>query len=224
MAPRLVLVFILVINFLTALAAQTPAAPAGFTVTPVLENASVIAVRLKLAPGAREQPHTHAYAMLVVVLTAGEMEMHNGDAHTKGARHVGDVEFVNAGVSHHAANTGAAPLEALVLAIKPERVRGGTSTPAQASPGISRKTILDKPDVTVTQLEFEADVREPVHTHPYDLLVVATTPARLDVQLAGKKDVHGFAVGETIFIPRNTPHAVANAGTSSLRLLAVRLK
>jgi len=190
----------------------------------VLDNATITAVRLKLAPGAKEQPHTHAYPMLVVVLTKGEMEMRNGEGHTKGARKVGDVEFVAAGVSHNAANVGAAPLEALVLAIKPERVRGGTAPPAQALPGVTRKPLLDNPDVKVTRLEFEAEVREAVHTHPYDLLVVPTTPARLDIQVGDKKHVRGYAIGEAIFIPRTVPHAVANVGTASFRILGIAIK
>ena len=191
---------------------------------PVLDNATVTAVRLKLAPGAKEQPHTHPYPMLVVVLTHGEMEMYNGDVHTKSPRKPGDLEYIGAGVSHHSGNVGAMPLEALVLAIKPDRVRGGTAPPAQALPGVTRTPMLDKPDVIVTRLEFEAEVREAVHTHPYDLLVVPTTPARLDVQIGDKKSVRGYAVGEAFFIPRNVPHAVANVGTSSFRLLSIRFK
>ena len=204
--------------------AQAPAPPPGFTVKPVLDNATVTAVRLKIAPGAKEQPHTHPYPMLVVVLTRSEMEMHNGETHTKSMRKPGDIEFVNTGVSHNAGNIGTTPLEALVLAIKPERVRGGAVSPRQAVPGIIRKPMLDKPDLSVTRLEIDADVREPVHTHPYDLAVVPTALDRLDVQVGDKKNVRAYAPGEMIFIPRNVPHAVANGGTTAIRLLAIVIK
>ena len=207
-----------------SLGAQAPALPPGFTVTPVLDNATLTAVRLKVAPGAKEQPHTHPYSMLVVVLTHGEMEMHNGEAHTRGLRKPGDLEFVSAGVSHNARNVGTAPLDALVIAIKPERVRGGAAPPRQAVPGITRKPMLDKPDLSVTRLEIDADVREPVHTHPYDLMVVPTMPGRLDVQVGDKKNVRAYTTGEMIFIPRNVPHAVANGGTTAVRVLAVVVK
>jgi quercetin dioxygenase-like cupin family protein len=203
---------------------QAPAPPPGFTVKPLLDNATVTAVKLKLAPGAAEQPHTHPYPMLVIVLTPSEIAMHNGEAHTKGVRKPGDIDYVEAGVSHNAANAGTMPLEALVLAIKPDRMRGGAAPPAQATPGVTRTSVLDRPDVAVTRLEFEADVREPVHTHPYDLLIVPVTPARLDLQVGDRKDVHGYGVGEAIFVPRNVPHAVANVGTSSFRLLGIAFK
>jgi quercetin dioxygenase-like cupin family protein len=204
--------------------AQGPAVPPGFTVTPILDNATLTAARLKMAGGAREQPHTHPYPMLIVVLTPSEIEIDNGTAHSKGARKPGDIEFVAAGASHKVANAGTMPLEALVLAIKPDRVRGGTAPPAQALPGITRKPLLDTPDLAVTRLEFEPNVREPVHTHPYDLAVVPTMAARLDLQVGDKKNVRGYTAGEMIFIPRNVPHAVANVGTSAFRLLAIRIK
>jgi quercetin dioxygenase-like cupin family protein len=204
--------------------AQAPAPPPGFTVKPVLDNATLTAIRLKIAPGAREQPHTHSYPMLVVVLTPSEMEIHNGDAHSKGLRKPGDLEFVGAGVSHNAGNPGPTPLEALVLAIKPDRVRGGPAPPRQAVPGIIRKPLLDKADLSVTRLEIDADVREPVHTHPYDLAVVPTTAGRLDVQVGDKKQVRAYMPGEMIFIPRNVPHTVANGGTTATRLLAIVIK
>lgn len=207
-----------------AVAAQTPTAPAGITVTPVLDNATATAVRLKLAPGAKEQPHTHPYPLLIVLLKTGEMEMHNGEVHTRRVRKSGDVEYVAAGVSHNASNVDAMPLEALAVSIKMERALGGTAPRSQGLPGVTRTPVLDKPEIVVTRLEFEAAVREPVHTHPYDLLLVPTAPGRLDVQVGDKKNVRGYAVGEAFFVPRNVPHALANVGTSSLRLLSIRFK
>jgi quercetin dioxygenase-like cupin family protein len=223
MPPRLLFLGALLVQ-VGSPGAQTPAPPPGFTVKPLLDNPTVTVVRLKMAPGAREQPHTHSYPMLVVVLTPSEMEMHNGETHTKGPRKPGDIEFVNKGVSHHAGNAGATPLDALVLAIKTDRVRGGAVSPRQAVPGIIRKPLLDKPDLSVTRLEIDADVREPVHTHPYDLAVVPTMAGRFDVQVGDKKQVRAYAPGEMIFIPRNVAHAVANGGTTTLRLLAVVIK
>ncbi len=218
--PHLLLLLLSV----AAVGAQTPETPAGISVTPVLDNATITAVRLKLAPGAKEQPHTHPYPLLVVVLKPGEMEMHNGDMHTKRVRNSGDIEYVAAGVSHNAGNVGAMPLEALAVSIKIDRASGAAAPARQAQPGVTRTPLLDKPDIAVTRLEFEADAREPVHTHPYDLLFVPTAPGRLDVQIGDKKNVRGYAVGEAFFVPRNVPHAVANVGTSSLRLLSVRFK
>jgi quercetin dioxygenase-like cupin family protein len=223
MARRLVAVFALVLG-LVPLQAQAPALPPGITTTPVFDNATVGVIRLGLAAGAREQPHTHPYGMLVVFLNASDVEIHNGATVTKGPRKTGEVVYFAPNTTHYAINAGTMAAEGLVLSIKPDRVRGGPGTPAQALPGVTRTPVLDNAEVTITKLDFEPDVRESVHTHPYDLIVVPATPARADIQVGSKKQVRSFAVGEAIFIPRMTPHALANAGTSSFRLLGIAIK
>jgi quercetin dioxygenase-like cupin family protein len=215
---------ILAIAVTTAGAAQERAVPPGFTVTPVLDNKTIDVVRLQLAPGARETPHAHPYSFLVILLSRCELDMHNGGTHTKSARKPGDVEFVGAGVSHAAANVGSTPLDVLAVAIKPERVRGRTGAPPQPLPGLSRTSLLDNSDVVVTRLEFEPEVREPLHTHPYDLLVVPITSGRIDMQVGDKKTMHTYAIGESIFIPRGVPHTGANAGTAPFRVLGIAIK
>jgi quercetin dioxygenase-like cupin family protein len=220
MIPRLAAALLLAMAGVSV--AQEPGK--GTTVTPVLDNSTVSVSRVTLAPGAREQTHTHPHPILLVVLSRSDVEMHHGSAHTKGPRAAGDVEFVGAGVPHARANVGAAPLDELVLALKPDRPHGGTTPPPQPLPGVTRTLLLDNSDVTVTRLDFEAGAREPVHTHPYDLLVVPTTPARMDLQLGMSKEVRGYAAGETIFIPRSVPHAAANVGTSSFRVLGIAVK
>ena len=224
MVRRLALLAALVTAGAAVAGAQAPPAPAGFTVLPVLDNATVGVSRLQLAPGAREQPHTHPYPMLVVLLSRSDVEMRNGTVHTRTTRNVGDFEFVDRNVPHAAANVGAAPLDALVLALKPERVRGGTAPPPQALPGLSRSLKLDNPDLSVTRLEFDPDIRESVHTHPYDLVIVPLTHARIDLQLGAKKDVRSYGTGQAIFVPKGVPHAVANVGTAPFRILGVAIK
>jgi quercetin dioxygenase-like cupin family protein len=202
--------------------AQQP--PPGVTIKPVLDNATLAVSKLTLAPGAREPIHAHPHPLLVVILTRGEVEMHNGPSHTKGAKAPGDVEYVAAGVPHAGANVGTTPVQGLVLALKPDRPHGGTAPPPQSLPGLTRTPVLDNADLTVTRLAFEEDVREALHTHPYDLLVLPITPARLDLQLGMSKEVRGYAVGEAVFIPRSVPHAAANVGTSPFKLLGIAIK
>ena len=85
-------VLLIVLNA-AVLAAQAPTLPAGFTVTRVLDNATISAVRLKLAPGAKEQPHTHPSSMLVIMKRASENEMQKGDKHNKVMRKDGEIEY-----------------------------------------------------------------------------------------------------------------------------------
>ena len=223
MVARLALSLMIGMSNLPVPDRQAPAAPGVSTVS-VLDNETTGVEHLVLAPGAREQPHTHAHPIVVIVLTRSDMEIHNGTSHTKGTQQPGHLEFVKAGTAHHTANVGTTPLHALVLSIKPDRPRGGIAPPAQATPGVTRTSLLDNAHVTVTKLEFEPDVREPLHTHPFDLLVVPTTASRVDMQIGDRKEMRGYMVGEAIFIHRGVPHAVANIGAASFRAVAVAFK
>lgn len=207
-----------------AVDAQTPAPVPGRTVTPLFENGTLSAVKLTFAPGSRETPHTHPYPLLVIVTNHGEMEMSNGGPAMKGSRAPGDCEFVAAGVTHAAANVGSTPLEAIALNLKADRVKGGVAPAPQPLPGLARTPMSSNDDLVVTRLEFDADVREPVHTHPYDLVVVPISAGSLDLQIGNKKSVHNSPVGEAIFIPRGVPHAAANVGTTPLRILGIAIK
>lgn len=209
-----------------AVSAQAPApAPVpGRTVTPIFDNATLAAVKLTFAPGSRETPHTHPYPMLVVVTNRGELEMANGGPAMKGSRGPGDYEFVPTGVTHAAANVGTAPLDAIALNLKANRVKGGVAPAPQPLPGLTRTPVTSNDDLGVTRLDFEPDVREPVHTHPYDLVVVPISAGSLDLQIGDQKSVHNSPVGEAIFIPRGVPHAVANVGAAPLHIIGVAIK
>jgi quercetin dioxygenase-like cupin family protein len=203
---------------------QGPGLPPGMSVTPLFENASVAVVRLTLAPGTREMPHTHPYAMLIIPITRGDIEMLKGGATTKTTREVGSVDVVEPQVVHAGANVGSTPIEAIIVAVKADRVKGGTAPPLPRPQGITATDVLDTTDAAVRRVELAPGAREVSHTHPYDFVVVMTTRSRMDVQLAGKTETKDFAVGDAFFIPRNTPHAVANPSQEPLALLGVAIK
>jgi quercetin dioxygenase-like cupin family protein len=206
-------------------AGQQPPPPApGITLRPVFDNPTVTVARITLAPGAREMPHTHPYSLVTMLLTPGDLDMLKGETTTRRAREVPNVDFVPRGLRHAAANVGASPIDGLVVAIKPDRVPGGTSPPLPRPAGITATDVLDATDAAVRRVELAAGAREVTHTHPYDFVVVAVTRSRMEVQLAGKTETKEFAVGDAFFIPRDTPHAVANPGTAPLALLGVAIK
>jgi len=191
---------------------------------PVFTNDSVAIERLLLLPGSDEAPHTHAYPMVVVQLTRGDAEMQNADARTKGTRNPGAVDFIATNATHSAANVGGAPFEVLTIGINPERLRGGTAPPATAPAGVTRTPILDNADATVTRLEFAPSAREPVHMHPYDLVVVPLTTSHIELQIGTEKEMKTLTPGDAFFIPRFEPHAVANVGPDTLTVLGVVIK
>jgi quercetin dioxygenase-like cupin family protein len=206
-----------------AAAQQPPPAP-GITLRPVFDNPTVTVARITLAPGAREMPHTHLYSLVTIQLSPGDLEMLKGETTARRAREVPNVDFVARELRHAAANIGSTPVEGLVIAIKPDRVRGGTSPPLPRPAGITATDVLDSADAAVRRVELAPGAREVTHTHPYDFVVVSATRSRMEVQLAGTTETKEFAVGDAFFIPRDTPHAVANPGREPLALLGVAIK
>lgn len=198
--------------------------PPGITRTQLLDNATVMVARLNMAPGARETVHTHPFSAVVVQLTVGEVDMRVGTRRETAQRGHEHVEFIAAEMPHAAANVGKAPFDVITIALKPDRVRGGTQPPAEAPPGISRKQVLDNSDARATWVVFEPGAREPVHSHPFDLVLVQLNPGRMEVLLGENKTVRHYEMGEVLFLPRNVPHAVSNADTSRFDVMSVAVK
>ena len=82
--------------------------------------------------------------------------------------------------------------------------------------------MLDNAEARVTRVEFAAGAREPVHSHPFDLAVVPLTAGRLEVRIGEKVETRAYSPGDPMFLPRDIPHAVANAGTTSVFSVGIK--
>ncbi len=200
------------------------AMPAGITRTAILDNATVMVARLTLAPGAREQMHTHPFSAVVVQLGPGNVEMRLGPAVDTTRRDLGHVEFIAAEMPHAAANVGTTPFDVVTVALKPSRRRGGDQPPTAARPDISRTLILDNGEARVGRAVFEPGAREAVHSHPFDMVIVQLEAGRMDVQVGEDRTDKDYAVGEVVFLPRDIPHSVANSGGRPRAILSVAIK
>lgn len=202
--------------------AGTP--PAGITRTELENNTTALIARLRMAPGAREDVHTHLFSALVVQIGAGDVEMRLGDAHTTTRRAHGFVEFIPQEVPHAAANVGREPFDVVTIAMKPDRRPGGDAPASPAPAGITRTPVLENAEARVTHVTFASQAREPVHTHPFDLVVVQLTAGRVEVRVGDNTSTREYAPGEVIFLPRDVPHAVSNVDRGSFELLSVGIK
>lgn len=212
--------------FLTACAASLAAhaTPPGITRTQLLDNTSVLVARLHMEPGAREDLHTHPFSAVVVQMGAGDVEMRIGTRRETAPREAGHVEFLAAEIPHAAANVGSAPFEVVTVALKPDRRRGGVQLPSEAPPGIARNPLLDNTEARATHVTFAPGAREPVHSHPYDLVLVQLTPGRMEVRLGDDTTVKDYAAGDVIFLPRDVPHAAASADQYPFSIVSVGIK
>lgn len=198
--------------------------PAGITRTPILDNETVMVARLTLAPGAREQTHTHPFSAVVVQLGPGNVEMRLGPTADTARRDLGHVEFIGAEIPHAAANVGTAPFEVVTVALKPSRRRGGEQPPTAARAGISRTQVLDNGEARVGRAVFEPGAREPVHSHPFDMVIVPLESGRLDVQVGEDRTSRDYAIGDVVFLPRDVQHSVANVDRRPLTIMSVAIK
>jgi quercetin dioxygenase-like cupin family protein len=207
---------------LLAVLAQTM--PAGITRTALLENDTVMMARLRMAPGAREDVHTHPFAAVVVQIDAGEVEARVGTRRETARREPGHVDFIAAEMPHAAANAGPAPFDVVTVALKAGRARGGTQPPSQSPAGITRTPLLDNAEARATRVTFGPGSREPVHSHPFDMVVVQVTAGTMEVLVGGKTETRDYAPGEVVWLPRDVPHAVANAGGRAFTVVSVGVK
>ena len=71
---------------------------------------------------------------------------------------------------------------------------------------------------------FPPDAREPVHTHPNDLLTVQLSAGKVEILNGADRAVGERAVGFVQFLARDVAHAYISADTKPFELLSVSVK
>jgi quercetin dioxygenase-like cupin family protein len=198
--------------------------PAGIERTVLVDNATVLVARLRLAPGAREEPHTHPFSAVVVQIEPGKVDMQLGDTRSTEMRPVGFAEFIPREVRHAAANVGPAAFEIVTVAIKPDRTPSADAPATAPRPGITRTPVLDNPEASVARVTFAGSAREPVHSHPNDLILVTLGSGSIEVQMGAERSTKAYPSGSVFFLPRNVDHAVANASDEPLAFMRVTIR
>jgi quercetin dioxygenase-like cupin family protein len=84
--------------------------------------------------------------------------------------------------------------------------------------------ILDNDEARATNVRFAPGAREPIHSHPFDLVLIQLTPAKMEVQVGDEKTVKDYDVGAVIFLPRNISHAVSSAHPAPFEILSVAIR
>jgi quercetin dioxygenase-like cupin family protein len=87
-----------------------------------------------------------------------------------------------------------------------------------------RTMLIDNADVRVVRVQFAPGGREPLHTHPNDLLTMQVTDGEVEIVAAADRSSALREAGFVQFIPRNVSHAYANTDVKSFELLSVSIK
>ena len=187
------------------LAATTSLARQAIERTAVLDNATVGVLRARLAAGAREAIRANGAPLIVIHPKAGPA-------------------FVADGGEYAAVNDEAAPIDLLLVVVKPNRPAAPAAPPTEAPPGITRTTLIDNADVRVVRVRFAPGSREPIHTHPNDLLTVQLTPGTFDIVVGSDTTFGAHPAGFTKFLPRDVPHAYISTDAIQFDLLSISIK
>lgn len=191
--------------------------------TTVLDNSTIAVTRLHFAATAAETIHTHPFPIVIVQLTNGTITVLDREMQRVGSR-PGEVWFIPAETRHAAANKSASGVDLLAIALKQERPPAPAAPATAAPPGISRATLVDNADVRVVRVRFATDGREPIHSHPNDLITVQITPGKIEMINGSSRMTRECEPGFVQFLPRNVPHAYASADDKAFELLSVSIK
>jgi quercetin dioxygenase-like cupin family protein len=220
--PRMLLGVMLMPLALTQTSVPQP--PPGVTRTALVDNSSVVVARLKMEPGARETVHTHPFSAVVIQLTPGDVEMTlSGKTETR-HHDAAQADFIPRNAPHAAANVGRAAFELITIGIKPDRKPGSAAPATAAPPGIERTILLDNDEARVTRVAFSPSAREPDHTHPYDLVLVALTNGTTELLLGSDRKKADHQAGFVWFLPRDVTHAVTSTSPGRIEFMSVGIK
>jgi quercetin dioxygenase-like cupin family protein len=208
--------------FVVAIATQAAGTP-GIDRTQLIDNPTVTVTRLHFAVGAAEERHTHAFPLLIVQLVDGNVTVKQGDL-IKVSDRAGEVFFVPAKAPHAASNNGRKAMDLIAVAIKPTRKKAPVAPATAAPPGITRTTLLDNDVVRVVLVKFAPEGREPLHTHPNDLLTIQMSAGLVEIVNGSDKSTSVRPPGFVQFVPRDVSHAYASADTKPFELISVAIK
>lgn len=192
--------------------------------TPVLQNETVAVTRLRFGPGARESVHTHPFPLVLIQMTSGDIAVQEQSTTKRGGR-VGEVWYVPADRPHAITRLSNEPaIDVIAVAVLPNRPTAPAAPPTEAPQGINRATLVDNENVRVVRVGFSPGSREPVHTHPNDLLTIQLTRGKLDMQIGADHNRQSVEPGLVKFLPRNVPHAYISEDTKPFELISLSVK
>ena len=193
--------------------------------TPIMQNDTVALTHLRFRPGSRETVHTHPFPLLLIQLSAGDLDVKARDVVKRGT-HAGEVWYVATNESHAVMTVASATatVDVLAIALLPSRIKAAAAPVTEAPPGVTRTTLIDNVDVRVARVRFDPGSKEPLHSHPFDLLTVQLTPGNLDLVDGSEHTTGTREPGFIKFLQRSVQHAYASLDSKAFEMLSISVK
>jgi quercetin dioxygenase-like cupin family protein len=201
--------------------AQDPATAHSGQYHVVLDNPEVRVLHVMVKPGEKNAMHDHP-DHLAVMLTDSKVRfaMPDGTSSDLDGK-IGDAVFVPAG-KHAGENTGAGPLEAIIVELKGPQPPKATLPPSR--PGIKSTSLVDNPRVAAVRATADPTFSEPAGTtHDYSQVVIALGAGDFTLSVDGKA-TSTWKKGEARYIGRGVAHESKNTGGKPLDFVIVAIK
>src|SRR5262245_7825163 len=116
----------------------------------------------------------------------------------------------------------AAGLVALASLARGDESAKPVPVPAYAT-GVTATNLLENEKVTVLRVAIEPGGREAPHSHDFDLVTIALTPATMEIVRGGETTRVERAAGEVAFVPKGAVHGSRNLGQGRVEVIAIAL-
>ena len=190
----------------------------------VLDAPSVEMRRVSVAPAASGERREARVTTLCVNPSGEGVALFVDSGMMVETRPLREVSLVPKGWSYRLdAEKGPASVLIVELAERSTHV-SPHSTASGPPPGWSAEPLFDHEEVAAAHVNFEPGTRESPHQHNVNLALVFLTPARVNLTVGEKVEVRNFTQGDVLFLPKETLHAVSNAGEAAFEVLSLALK
>jgi quercetin dioxygenase-like cupin family protein len=188
----------------------------------LIDNASVRVLKIDVPAGAKTPMHSHPDALLVP-LTDGKARFTLADGKTEDSLLTKETAAYTPAGKHAGANTGTAPLDAILVEFK--TAAPGKATLPTNRPGLQQTTLAESPRAVAFKTTAAPDFQEPAGTtHEYDQVVIALGSADISLQVEGKPAVTKWQRGDVQFIGRGEKHEAKNVGGKPLDYIIVAIR
>jgi len=198
-----------------------------------IENEYLRVFQVEVAPRASTLMHRHRHDYVFVTL--GDSHVSNeveGKAPVELKLADGDTRFVPGNFAHIARNLAETPFRNVTIEILQDKqhkkvrktLRSWEIKVDTTFPGGHSKVLLEKAQVSVSEVDLDAGGTMPSHHHTGPHLLVAVSDLDLRSDIEGAGPVPGkFKAGDVKWLPGGYTHTLTNTGAHAARFVTVEI-